>query len=89
SGEKRKMKNRKVIEHRVKMLKELTGLDLVIDAYTPGDRYGTRIRLAERMNEAGGISNIGMYTLGASNFNDMLDTMIQLFDRVERKKQNQ
>lgn len=81
------MKNRELINYRIKTLEEYTGLKLTIDAYSPGDKYGTRIRIAEQVGDSGGISNIGLYTLGTTNFVDMLDTMIELLRRAEQRKQ--
>ena len=76
---------RDVMTERVKYLGELTGLNLGIDMYTPGDKYGSRIRVVEVDPTNGGHRDFGQYTLGKENFLTNVNTMINIL-RVAKQK---
>lgn len=71
---------------RVNRLGELTGLNLGIDMYTPGDKYGSRIRVVEVDPSNGGHRDFGLYTLGKENFLTSVNTMIRILEAAEQKR---
>ena len=74
-----------IIENQVSRLRDYTGLNLGIDAYSPGDKFGTRIRLVE-ISKEGGEWNFGQYVLGRKNFSEQLSTITGIFERMERRQ---
>lgn len=58
----------------------------VLEAYAPGDRYGTRYNLSRMVNDGGATTTIIPTVLGAQNFYDALYAFIRGLELASEMK---